>query len=369
MPTTAKSIVVAVYKNNADAQGAAAELKANGFKDSDLFISSEETAASSGYAEVEQYRTSPREEGIKGWFKSLFHDHEEGDRGRYQNALEHGHVILSVETDDRDVAPVADILDRFNPIDIHREDAVETPPAATTANRNYALTSQGPAETPASEPARASAATAGEAIPVVAEELKIGKRQILRGGVRVYSRVVEQPVAENINLREEHVRVDREPVNRPVAGSGLQPGRDQVIEVQEFVEEPVVSKEARVVEEIRVRKEATERTETVRETVRRTEVRVEDLDSGLNDAYRRDFQTNYAASGGRYEDYEPAYRYGYEMANDPRYQNRNFGEIESDLRADYGRRYPDSTWERMKNAVRYGWDRVTGKTRTASSAR
>jgi hypothetical protein len=124
-----------------------------------------------------------------------------------------------------------------------------------------------------------------------------------------------------------------------------------------------------------VGKETTQRTENVRDTVRHTEVNVEQLPSnqgaagttaGYDDTdFRNDFQTRYGSSGAAYDDYAPSYRYGYEMANDPRYRGRSFDEVESDLRSDYSNRYPNSTWEKIKDSVRYGWDKVTGKTRAA----
>jgi uncharacterized protein (TIGR02271 family) len=210
----------------------------------------------------------------------------------------------------------------------------------------------------------------------VEEDLRVGKRAVMRGGVRVYSRVVETPREETVNLREERVRVERQPVNRPAQAGDLRAGMEEVIEVQEYAEEPVVQKQARVVEEVRVSKDVAERSETVRDTVRRQEVQVEDLGQGrraasatsdYRDDFRRDFQTRYATSGGRYEDYEPAYQYGYTAASDPRYQGRNWDDVESDLRSDYGRRYPNSTWEKMKDSIRYGWDKVTGRTRSATA--
>jgi hypothetical protein len=168
-------------------------------------------------------------------------------------------------------------------------------------------------------------------------------------------------------------------VNRPVESGDLQAGREEVIEVQEFAEEPVVSKQARVVEEVRISKDASERTETVRDKVRRTEVNVENLNEAnagattssgsFDDDFRSDFQSRYGSSGGNYEDYGPAYEYGYESASDPRYQGRSWEQVESDLRTDYGRRYPNSAWERMKDAIRYGWDKVTGRAKSASSSR
>jgi uncharacterized protein (TIGR02271 family) len=107
-------------------------------------------------------------------------------------------------------------------------------------------------------------------VPVVEEELQVGKRQVQRGGVRVYSRLTETPVEETVQLREEQVKVDRRPVDRPAARP-IWPASARAT-----AEEPVVSKQARVVEEVVVGKQVSERTETVRDTVRRTEVEIED---------------------------------------------------------------------------------------------
>jgi uncharacterized protein (TIGR02271 family) len=86
--------------------------------------------------------------------------------------------------------------------------------------------------------------------------------------------VVERPVEEQVRLRQEHVDVERRPVNRPVTGSENL-FQDRTIEATERDEEAVVSKQARVVEEVVVRKDVTEEVENVRDTVRRTEVEVD----------------------------------------------------------------------------------------------
>lgn len=114
----------------------------------------------------------------------------------------------------------------------------------------------------------------GEVIPVAKEELAVGKRQVQAGGVRVYSHVVEQPVEQTVNLREEHAKVERRPVDRPLA-AGDDAFREKSIEVNETAEEPVVEKRSRVVEEVRVGKQAAERQQTVQDKVRSTEVQVE----------------------------------------------------------------------------------------------
>lgn len=114
------------------------------------------------------------------------------------------------------------------------------------------------------------------AIPVVAEELVVGKRTVDQGGVRVFRRVVEIPVEQSVNLREEHVTIERRPVDRAVSDSDLAFG-DRTIELTETAEEAVISKNARVVEEVLVGKKASEHVETIHDTVRKTEVEVEQV--------------------------------------------------------------------------------------------
>ena len=113
-------------------------------------------------------------------------------------------------------------------------------------------------------------------IPIVEEELLVGKRTVDEGGVRVYRRIVEIPVDESVQLREEHVNIDRRAVDRAATDGDLAFG-DRTIELTETAEEAVISKNARVVEEVLVGKDATEHTETINDTVRRTEVEVEEV--------------------------------------------------------------------------------------------
>ncbi len=372
--TRTQSTVVAVFKNRTDAQAAVDDLKTRGFDSEDIFLSSEgqnvyDTTQSS------DEDTRHHEGGIKGWFKSVFGQEDDADRPYYEEAVSSGNVFVSVEAADDKIDAAADVLNRHNPIDVRSEGGrVEDTTASDTRTSTGATSSR---KSPAPAATSTTDADQTKAIPVVKEELQIGKRTVLRGGVRVYSRVIEEPVEENINLRQEHVRVERNAANRPTTDADLQRGKEQVIEVKEYAEEPVVSKQSRVVEEVRVRKDAEERTEKVRDTVRHTEVRVENLSdeknarsatqttgtaAGIGDAdYRRHYAETYGASGQDYETYAPAYEYGYTMARDPRYEGRSFSEVESDLRQDYARRYPNSTWDRVKAAVENGWQKITGK--------
>jgi len=122
-----------------------------------------------------------------------------------------------------------------------------------------------------------------QVLPVTQEELVVGKRQVRQGGVRVYSQVSETPVQENVQLREEHVQVERRPVDRPVEASD-EVFQERSIELTEMAEEPVVSKRSRVTEEVRVGKQATQREQTVSDKVRKTDVRVEQTGQGSSTA-------------------------------------------------------------------------------------
>lgn len=76
---------------------------------------------------------------------------------------------------------------------------------------------------------------------------------------------------------------------------------------------------------------------------------------------RRDYESRYATSGAQWSTMEPAYQFGHRMATDARYRGRAWSDVESDMRTAYLREKPNSTWESVKDAVRYGWERVSGQ--------
>ena len=122
-------------------------------------------------------------------------------------------------------------------------------------------------------------ATEEERIPVIQEQLRVGKREVARGGARVRSYVREVPVQEQVTLREEHIDIERRSVEERLSDADLEAGevlQERVIEVSEMKEEPVITKEAVVREELVVNKTIEQHTEQVEGTVRRTEVEVEE---------------------------------------------------------------------------------------------
>jgi uncharacterized protein (TIGR02271 family) len=116
-----------------------------------------------------------------------------------------------------------------------------------------------------------------QSIPIIEENLQVGKREVQSGGARLRSRIVEKPVEESVRLRSERVNIERNPVNRQADEADFNTFEEGTIEMREHKEVPVVGKEAWVTEEISLNKEVEEREETIRDTVRSTEVDVENL--------------------------------------------------------------------------------------------
>jgi uncharacterized protein (TIGR02271 family) len=124
-------------------------------------------------------------------------------------------------------------------------------------------------------------------ILVMEEELTATVRPAEAGAVRIEKRVVEEDRVLEVPVTDEQIRVERRIVDRPVSGSETQAFEEIVIEVPLTREQVELHKQSRVAEEIVVSKEAVQRTEQVRGTVRREEVYV-DEDAALSDETERD---------------------------------------------------------------------------------
>ena len=150
------------------------------------------------------------------------------------------------------------------------------------AMASYAPRSEAP--TPASTLTNSVVQQSGssvEVIPVGEETLNVGTRQVAGETTRVRRIVVETPVEQSVSLREERVIVER---RKPTAATAVTTQgilTDSVIEMSDSFEVAEVWKSVRVTEEVVLRREVTERHETVRDTVRRDEVVVEQVHRAL----------------------------------------------------------------------------------------
>ena len=119
----------------------------------------------------------------------------------------------------------------------------------------------------------------GVVVPVHEEELTAAKRQREIGEVEIEKDVVQEQRTIEVPVTEERVRVERRVVDRPVDASEAA-FREESIEVPVRGEEVELQKRTKVVEEVEVGKEAVQRTEQVSGTVRREEVRIDEVDPG-----------------------------------------------------------------------------------------
>jgi len=194
---------------------------------------------------------------------------DEADAKGYAEHVGRGGTLVTVRATDDDAARVESILEHG---EAQAETATAAPAMATTATAAPAATAG------MAPPAAAPVATGtGDTIKVLKEDLVVGKREVEGGAVRVTPHVVETPVEEKVALHEERVAVVRRPINRPLTGAAADAFRERTVSATARSEEAVVGKEARVVEEIGLHKEASDRTETVRDTVRETKVDVEQV--------------------------------------------------------------------------------------------
>ncbi len=328
----------------------------------------------------------------------------------YSSHLNGGKALVAVKTSDAEVAKAESILERNGATQLDGADETSTSELASKRTEPLGVSGK-----PSSQET---------VIPVIEEELQVGKREETRRRVRIYPRIVDEPVDEQVSLRQEHVEVQRRPVDRPVEDRDLQALKQGTVEMSETGEEAVVQKSARVVEEIVLSKGVTQENRTIHDTVRKTEVNVDEGDkSGTN----RSAQTGSAGVGssssaagirseanlgvdpelssstgsagttgmsskepwkehsnealGTMTDAstamgdtdvdrttrtsggaydEPAHRYGTMLATDPRYKGKEWGTIEPEAQREWPN-HEKGAWEEFKEKVRHAWEKVSGE--------
>lgn len=206
------------------------------------------------------------------------------DRHTYEEGVRRGGFLLTADVDEDEADEAVKALEDANSVDIDeragkwRSEGWDYPAAAAATGAGMAGKTMRSGDYDRDTAPKGSVG-GEERLEVVEEQLVVGKREVDRGGVRVRSYVTEKPVHEQVRLRDETIHVDRRPVDRDIK-DGDDAFRERTIEMTETDEEAVVGKKARVVEEVVVRKSSDERVEDINETVRRTDVDVENIEGG-----------------------------------------------------------------------------------------
>lgn len=243
--------VVAVYGSRNDAEQAYKAVLSSGVPEDHVKLS-------------DQQRLQTVHDGGGSIWDWLFgSDVPETDRRIYNDRMASGGAVLSVLVDAPSIAnldQVEGLLERYNPVEVHGNEA-------GSAIGGKIATPAGSA----GQQGRATRATQGEqVIPLPEEELTVGKRATERVQ-RIRTYVVEQPVEKDVQLRDERTVVEK----RPATGAPQGMPKDREVEIREIHEEPVVQKDVRAGEELVVHKEATERTEHVADSVKKTKADVD----------------------------------------------------------------------------------------------
>ncbi|HEY6308940.1 MAG TPA: YsnF/AvaK domain-containing protein [Candidatus Angelobacter sp.] len=245
--------IVAVYDKAGKAKEAVRALESSGFPSGDISLLNRDSLTD---AEVHE----------AGLWRRLFGrnvgDHESAVYGR---TIEAGGAVLTLRLPETDVTRAMKILDVHNPVDVNERAAslgVATPPATRAS---------------VTPPPLATKSVAKEEVLRLAEEqLDVGKRQVETGRARIRRFVIEKPVESQVTLHEEHAEMVRRAVSDPSLIRDVD-WADKTIEITETAEQAVVSKTARVAEEVVIRREGSDHVETVRDKVRRQQVELERL--------------------------------------------------------------------------------------------
>ncbi len=261
--------ITAMFDSRADAEAARTRLTQSNIDAENVKIIDQ---SSSGSSEGHMQGTT---HGQSFWASVKEAFMSDDDRYGYEEGIRRGGYLLCARVDESRADEAIRVLEETNSVDFDERQQ-------QWRSEGWAGYT-GASQTDISRTQERSATVEEQHIPIVEEQLRVGKREVARGGARVRSYIEETPVHEQVSLREEHVSIERRPVDERISSQDLNSGdllREREIEMTETAEEAVVAKEARIREELVVRKTAEEHVEDVNDTVRHTEVEVDESVAG-----------------------------------------------------------------------------------------
>lgn len=278
--------VIGIFDSALEAQEANSELLKQGFRSEDVDISTQNNTTTDDSATMDIDTNREKNDGIGGFFRSLFND-DDDEPSKYEEVARRGTVVTVHAQSGEEASRASEILDDCGAVDVderasqyrntnYGEDTGMNTNADSHLNMGTDMNTDFDRNTDIDQ-------NTNDSVKIIEEDLQVGKKEVETGGLRLRSRIIERPVEESVRLRSEHVTVDRNPVNRIATEADLDNFKEGTVEMTEHAEVPVINKEARVVEEITLNKDVEETDETISETVRRTDVEIEDLDSDEED--------------------------------------------------------------------------------------
>ncbi len=320
--------IVGLYDDRATASRVVSALKDAGFTDQHVqFASNEQGSKTDFEVDASTFRdpAALTRYGI-----------DSDEAGFYGEGLRRGGSLVVVRAQDQDAEKAVDIMGEGNPV--RYEDRMKSYKASGYTGTDAAAPAYSADEMQTERAANADQGT--QRLQEIQEAIKVGKRDVVRGGVRVSTHVESKDVSEVVRLKEESVRVDRVDADRVLTPEEADAAfQDKTIEVVAHAEEAVVEKTAHVTGEVTVGLESNIREETVGGTVRSTHIDVDKTTADMDEAMR------------------PAYDYGRTART--RYGSGDFSSNEAAMRSDYDTtlgQKAGNAWDDVKDAVRHGWE-------------
>ena len=307
--------LIAVFDNRADAQSAMDELLLSGFSREDVRMS-EDTSSTGAYADADRTEDEGIGASIKHFFADLFGSDNDFHTNKYSTAISKGHHVITVSAlDDSDVERAADIAERFNPVDIDEKAAEWGMPQTFSA-----------------------------------------------GAMRMGSTgAMQQSQGTSLQFEGDRNLFAQQSLNdeRPMGQTYQEPmGTQDELSVGRFGNTQGQSLTGSLQRDTST---SSGRRETQRGGVRVfSPLTGSQSDMDDDTYYRSHWDSTYASVGESYDDYAPAYSYGREVAT--MYRGRPWNDVEQDVRSGWESRDAssgESTWERFKDAIRHGWNRIT----------
>jgi len=271
----AQEKIVTLFDSAIQAEAAKRNLVKAGFSDRDISLISGER--------LQQEGQSVRHPSL--WQRLFGHDVDKDEADVYTRAMDKGGVVLTIRTEEEKLARAMTILHSHDSVDVPSRmqssvgNGTTTPGINPTAGKQFAgETNDRPAE-----PLRTSLTgdeSEADILRLAEEQVEVGKRLVSEGSTRVRRYTVTDTVSEDISLHEQHADIFRRSVNEP-ALAGEVDWSEKTVEVAETHEQPVINKTTHVKEEVVVRTDGSDRTETINDTVRRQEVEIDHARGGL----------------------------------------------------------------------------------------
>ncbi|NYE64075.1 hypothetical protein FHW58_005310 [Duganella sp. 1224] len=298
--------LAAVFETRAEANLARDELVSNGYDLNRIQI--HDSGSVAGTARIND------DESILGQVKQMFSDlvgREHADRHVYAEALNRGHTVLALHAATLEEAErAADIIEDFNPIDIDEHETMWR--ASGWGAADVLRSATGPLQT------------------------NVGAQQAApeQHGIRPREDAV-------VFARSEQVIIAPGSMQRGSVASGtMPPAAEAVADIQNTVQRSGM----------RIYPRDPAAAQASLDILRGD-------DSADDDYFRSHWEQTY--KGGTFQEFDPAYRFGQSMAGNPGYRDKEWNDVEPELRAGWESTQPQSSWDKFKDAVKHGWERIT----------